>query len=131
MRARKRCNMYTLRNIGRRVLFRERGTCDREFGAPCARVPTRIRIHALVSAVLKYAWASLSTFRRKLRRNNTRGLHSILLILSTPPPHYPQVLDTTRRSHLPVVVLLAERAPTYKIRMNVSRQQVCMETSET
>jgi len=113
--------------------FRERGTCDGEFGAPCVRcVHTRIRIHALVSVVLKYAWASLSTFRRKLRRNNTRGLHSILLILSMPPPHYPQVLDTARRSHLPVVVLLAERAPTYKDTHEcVSRQQVYVETSET
>lgn len=66
------------------------------------RVHTRIRIRALVFAALKYAWASLSTFRRKLRRNNTRGLYSILLILSTPPPHYPRVLDTIGRSHLPV-----------------------------
>lgn len=107
--------------------------CDRELWTPCIqRVRIRIRIHALVSAALKYAWASLSTFRRKLRRNNTRGLHSILLILSTPPSHYPQVLDTTRRSHLPVVVLLAERAPTYKDTHEcVSWQQVYMETSET
>jgi len=78
-----------------------------ELWAPCVHARTRIRIRALVSAVLKYAWASLSTFRRKLRRNNTRGLYSILLILSMPPPHYPQVLDTTERSQLPVVVLLA------------------------
>jgi len=79
-----------------------------ELWAPCVQhARTRIRIRALVSAVLKYAWASLSTFRRKLRRNNTRGLYSILLILSMPPPHYPQVLDTTERSQLPVVVLLA------------------------
>lgn len=58
-----------------------------ELGAPCVQQHTRtgIRIRALVSAVLKYAWASLSTFRRKLRRNNTRGLYSILLILSMPP----------------------------------------------
>jgi len=67
-----------------------------ELGAPCVQhTRTRIRIRALVSVVLKYAWASLSTFRRKLRRNNTRGLYSILLILSMPPPHYPQLLDTT------------------------------------
>lgn len=74
---------------------------------PVQHALTRIRIRALVFAVLKYAWATLSTFRRKLRRNNTRGLHSILLILSMPPRHYPQVLDTTGCSHLPVVVLLA------------------------
>lgn len=86
-----------LKEYWKKSPFRERGTCDGEFGALCVRcVHTRIRIHALVSVVLKYAWASLSTFRRKLRRNNTRGLHSILLILSMPPPHYPQVLDTAR-----------------------------------
>lgn len=61
-----------------------------ELGAPCVEnAHTGIRIRALVSAVLKYAWASLSTFRRKLRRNNTRSLYSILLILSMPLPHYP------------------------------------------
>lgn len=44
-----------------------------------------------MGGVLKYAWASLSTFSGKLRRNNTRRFYSVPLILTTSPlEHYPR-----------------------------------------
>lgn len=56
------------------------------------------------TALLKYAWPSLSTFSRKLRRNNTRGLYSAPLILTAPLSSIIPGVVETRRSHLLAVV---------------------------